>query len=168
MLILISLAPTYFAINPNVDLMIVKQNIDTIQSRFDELDLTKVTPIDAASVVEARESIDYVETILSKPEIAISEKIIIRKHILKIQKDYKKLANKDFSLVPQANALSETKNLSDIAPNIENISTVTDYAPWWIIAMISISLGLGTMIGWKRIVITIGEKIGKDKLTYAQ
>jgi phosphate/sulfate permease len=34
--------------------------------------------------------------------------------------------------------------------------------------MISLSLGLGTMIGWKRIVITIGEKIGKDKLTYAQ
>lgn len=60
------------------------------------------------------------------------------------------------------------KNLDDIAPNIEVISTVTDYAPWWIIAMISISLGLGTMIGWKRIVITIGEKIGKDKLTYAQ
>lgn len=48
------------------------------------------------------------------------------------------------------------------------ISTVTDYAPMWIIAMISISLGLGTMVGWKRIVITIGEKIGKDKLTYAQ
>lgn len=34
--------------------------------------------------------------------------------------------------------------------------------------MISVSLGLGTMVGWKRIVITIGEKIGKDKLTYAQ
>jgi PiT family inorganic phosphate transporter len=35
----------------------------------------------------------------------------------------------------------------------------------WIVAL---SLGLGTMIGWKRIVITIGEKIGKDHLTYAQ
>jgi PiT family inorganic phosphate transporter len=34
--------------------------------------------------------------------------------------------------------------------------------------MISISLGLGTMIGWKRIVRTIGEKIGKQHLTYAQ
>jgi inorganic phosphate transporter, PiT family len=45
---------------------------------------------------------------------------------------------------------------------------MTDYVPWWVIAMISISLGLGTMIGWKRIVITIGEKIGKEKLSYAQ
>ena len=34
--------------------------------------------------------------------------------------------------------------------------------------MISLSLGLGTMIGWKRIVITIGEKIGKTSMTYAQ
>ncbi len=34
--------------------------------------------------------------------------------------------------------------------------------------MISISLGLGTMIGWKRIVKTVGEKIGKEHLTYAQ
>ena len=58
--------------------------------------------------------------------------------------------------------------MSDISTNIASITEATDYAPWWIIAMISISLGLGTMIGWKRIVITIGEKIGKDKLTYAQ
>jgi PiT family inorganic phosphate transporter len=34
--------------------------------------------------------------------------------------------------------------------------------------MISISLGLGTMVGWRRIVVTIGEKIGKSHLTYAQ
>ena len=34
--------------------------------------------------------------------------------------------------------------------------------------MISVSLGLGTMIGWKRIVVTVGEKIGKTQLSYAQ
>jgi PiT family inorganic phosphate transporter len=37
-----------------------------------------------------------------------------------------------------------------------------------VIFMISIALGLGTMIGWKRIVVTIGEKIGKTHLNYAQ
>jgi phosphate/sulfate permease len=45
---------------------------------------------------------------------------------------------------------------------------VTDYSPTWVILIISMSLGLGTMIGWKRIVKTIGEKIGKEHLTYAQ
>jgi PiT family inorganic phosphate transporter len=37
-----------------------------------------------------------------------------------------------------------------------------------VIAAIAIALGLGTMVGWKRIVVTVGEKIGKSHLTYAQ
>lgn len=45
---------------------------------------------------------------------------------------------------------------------------LTDFAPIWVIAIISVSLGLGTMIGWKRIVVTIGEKIGNEHLNYAQ
>ena len=45
---------------------------------------------------------------------------------------------------------------------------LTDYAPTWVIGAIAVALGLGTMIGWKRIVITVGEKIGKSHLTYAQ
>ena len=44
----------------------------------------------------------------------------------------------------------------------------SDLAPLWVKALIAISLGVGTMIGWKRIVVTVGEKIGKDHLTYAQ
>ena len=44
----------------------------------------------------------------------------------------------------------------------------TDYVPFWVLIMVSLSLGLGTMVGWKRIVVTIGEKIGKQHLTYAQ
>jgi phosphate/sulfate permease len=168
MLILISLAPTYFAMNPDVDLTLVKHNVDIVQHRLDNLDLTKVSQTDAAVVLEAKDSINYIEGVITKAEIPLAERITIRKHILKIQKDYKIIASKEFSLIPQASAAWEIRNLDDIAPNIAVISTVTDYAPWWIIAMISISLGLGTMIGWKRIVITIGEKIGKDKLTYAQ
>lgn len=52
--------------------------------------------------------------------------------------------------------------------DIPGIIGGTEAIPYWVIIMISISLGLGTMVGWKRIVITIGEKIWKDKLTYAQ
>jgi PiT family inorganic phosphate transporter len=48
------------------------------------------------------------------------------------------------------------------------VRRVTDYAPKWVLLMISLSLGLGTMVGWKRIVRTVGEKIGKEHLTYAQ
>lgn len=40
--------------------------------------------------------------------------------------------------------------------------------PSWVIVLISIALGIGTMIGWKRIVVTIGEKIGKRHMTFAE
>ncbi|WP_435015389.1 inorganic phosphate transporter [Tundrisphaera sp. TA3] len=42
------------------------------------------------------------------------------------------------------------------------------YAPTWVAVVVAISLGLGTMVGWKRIVVTVGERIGKSHLTYAQ
>jgi len=44
----------------------------------------------------------------------------------------------------------------------------TKFIPSWVKVAVAIALGLGTMIGWKRIVVTVGEKIGKDHLTYAQ
>lgn len=49
-----------------------------------------------------------------------------------------------------------------------DLDKVTDFAPIWVIAIISTSLGIGTMVGWKRIVVTIGEKIGNEHLNYAQ
>ena len=44
----------------------------------------------------------------------------------------------------------------------------TKFIPLWVKISVAIALGLGTMIGWKRIVVTVGEKIGKSHLTYAQ
>ena len=44
----------------------------------------------------------------------------------------------------------------------------TKFIPNWVKVAVAIALGLGTMIGWKRIVVTVGEKIGKTHLTYAQ
>jgi PiT family inorganic phosphate transporter len=44
----------------------------------------------------------------------------------------------------------------------------TKFIPTWVKVAVAIALGLGTMVGWKRIVVTVGEKIGKQHLTYAQ
>ncbi|MGA8940342.1 MAG: inorganic phosphate transporter [Acidobacteriaceae bacterium] len=44
----------------------------------------------------------------------------------------------------------------------------TRYIPIWVKVAVALALGLGTMVGWKRIVVTVGEKIGKTHLTYAQ
>jgi PiT family inorganic phosphate transporter len=48
------------------------------------------------------------------------------------------------------------------------IDKSTKFIPTWVKIAVAIALGLGTMIGWKRIVITVGEKIGKTHLTYGQ
>jgi PiT family inorganic phosphate transporter len=50
----------------------------------------------------------------------------------------------------------------------KSLDNSTKFIPTWVKVAVAIALGLGTMIGWKRIVVTVGEKIGKDHLTYAQ
>jgi len=50
----------------------------------------------------------------------------------------------------------------------KHIDNATKFIPTWVKVAVAIALGLGTMIGWKRIVVTVGEKIGKEHLTYAQ
>jgi PiT family inorganic phosphate transporter len=48
------------------------------------------------------------------------------------------------------------------------LKSLTSFIPVWVKVAVALALGLGTMIGWKRIVVTVGEKIGKAHLTYAQ
>lgn len=50
----------------------------------------------------------------------------------------------------------------------KEIDDATKFIPIWVKVVVAIALGLGTMVGWKRIVVTVGEKIGKTHMTYAQ
>jgi PiT family inorganic phosphate transporter len=50
----------------------------------------------------------------------------------------------------------------------KQLDNATKFIPSWVKVAVAIALGLGTMIGWKRIVVTVGEKIGKTHLTYGQ
>lgn len=50
----------------------------------------------------------------------------------------------------------------------QQLNYVTKYIPSWVKMIVAVTLGLGTMVGWRRIVTTVGEKIGKTPLTYAQ
>ena len=50
----------------------------------------------------------------------------------------------------------------------KQLDYATKFIPLWVKISVAIALGLGTMIGWKRIVVTVGERIGKTHLTYGQ
>ncbi len=60
---------------------------------------------------------------------------------------------------------AEVKALNDYKAELDK---ATKFIPTWVKVAVAIALGLGTMIGWKRIVVTVDEKIGKEHLTYAQ
>jgi PiT family inorganic phosphate transporter len=51
---------------------------------------------------------------------------------------------------------------------VKKLQAGTRFIPLWVKIAVAVALGLGTMVGWKRIVVTVGEKIGKTHLTYAQ
>jgi len=94
---------------------------------------------------------------------ALPEKsrFMVRRDILLLTKESENLLkSKDVRL-----SLADRERLES---GVQEMRTFTDYAPTWVILIVALSLGLGTMVGWKRIVKTIGEKIGKEHLTYAQ
>ncbi len=68
--------------------------------------------------------------------------------------------------------LPDTNLNEDAVKNLVAFRTSLDestkFIPLWVKVSVAIALGLGTMVGWKRIVVTVGEKIGKSHLTYAQ
>ena len=72
-----------------------------------------------------------------------------------------------FLMKDKQNDLSKEDVLTLIAYK-DSLDTATKFIPNWVKIAVALALGLGTMIGWKRIVVTVGEKIGKTHLTYAQ
>ena len=60
---------------------------------------------------------------------------------------------------------SETATLKKFG---DGLQTGTRFIPLWVKVCVAVALGLGTMVGWKRIVVTVGERIGKQHLTYGQ
>ncbi len=64
--------------------------------------------------------------------------------------------------------LNQGKLKEDLGGFRRNIDSATKFIPNWVKVMVAIALGLGTMVGWKRIVVTVGEKIGKTGMNYGQ
>ena len=80
------------------------------------------------------------------------------------------LVSESFRLLPKAKGAPKLAD-ADVKV-IENykgfLDKSTKFIPTWVKVAVALALGLGTMVGWKRIVVTVGEKIGKTHMTYAQ
>ncbi|SDS30570.1 inorganic phosphate transporter, PiT family [Mucilaginibacter mallensis] len=157
MLILIAFVPAKFAVNhaiPNDKILLSLNNTEQVLSR------TTATGASQALILTTDSAIEKAKTQLAD-KVDTVKTYKFRKEIKAVSKGITAiLSSKDIKLVDQDRAT--------ITAASKQITGITDFAPIWVIATISISLGIGTMVGWKRIVVTIGEKIGNEHLNYAQ
>jgi PiT family inorganic phosphate transporter len=165
MLILIGILPAEFALKSDYDILKTYNDAVYIKSLVINSDASKLNASEHKLLDGIISNCDSLISITKgkseMSEISKPERFLVRKNVLLISNFSKKLLDKGNFPVSKNDTeklIKATKSLRDI----------TDYAPRWVIVMISISLGLGTMIGWKRIVKTVGEKIGKQHMSYAQ
>ncbi len=78
------------------------------------------------------------------------------------------LLGESISKLIKQHKISDPAEVKALAKYQTSLQGETKYIPVWVKVAVALALGLGTMIGWKRIVVTVGEKIGKEHLTYAQ
>jgi PiT family inorganic phosphate transporter len=78
------------------------------------------------------------------------------------------LVSETLAKMIKAKKLPATLDADALSAYQKNLKGVTSFIPVWVKVAIALALGLGTMVGWKRIVVTVGEKIGKAHLTYGQ
>lgn len=169
MIILISLAPTFFAIDSSKNISNMYGNVQAIETYVNKIDNNKLNTDEQAKLSKIKVDISDIHKVIeesdAKDEIAPAKRFEVRKDIIVISKSFDNILSKHKNY--QSLGINESE-YSHLKSNLKELRSFTEFAPWWVILMVSVSLGLGTMIGWKRIVVTIGEKIGKSHLSYAQ
>ena len=160
MLILIGILPTHYAINTKFDAAEVGRTLADIQH---------VEPIlaraggDAARAVT--DDLTHIREVLSDTaglkNLSSQARIDLRNRVLRADDQLGQFEN------AQAQFLSpgDKKALEQLRSQMRG---VVDFVVTWVIVAVALALGVGTTVGWKRVVVTVGEKIGKTHLSYAQ
>ncbi|MGR2826536.1 inorganic phosphate transporter [Acinetobacter sp. 1124_18A] len=183
MLILVGLVPLAYSLNKNLDTQQVQsfhqlssqtavflnQNKPELTDEKARVILTKyiqtkqqtpeVVPALASMTDHLGERVSSYNNLKDIPEAAISE---IRNDMY--------LSTTSFKRLDKANALpkmdqSQQKLVKEYRSSLDSF---LQYIPTWVKVAVALALGLGTMVGWKRIVVTVGERIGKHHMTYGQ
>jgi inorganic phosphate transporter, PiT family len=175
MIILIGVLPAYFALNPDYSTKQSGELIKSLKQVSESLDAKPTNAIRLASASSTMmslpktpnplaEEIEGIATFISKHDsfssINPSDRLKFRKQVLILEDHLKTME--------QSGAWMGSGEEEQMKKVRSQLRSIIDYAPSWVILAIAIALGCGTLVGWKRIVVTVGEKIGKSPLTYAQ
>jgi PiT family inorganic phosphate transporter len=186
MLILIGVLPGVYAINPDVSQAQVTQLVADSQAVQPALQ-TKVTstapiaPADAENALSdflksGAKANDTTFTALAYENTAIGGIVASAPTLDKLTDDQRKdLRTKTYlvgesigKLIKGGKTFTDPDQVKQLGGYKKELDSITKFIPLWVKFMVALCLGIGTMVGWKRIVVTIGEKIGKSHLTYAQ
>ena len=183
MLILIGTVPTAYALNHAVTYKDSQDFIAVSQQAADVLD-HYVTP--GAVIGDARDDVtDYIRskqfnanTMLAMRTLVndIGTETALYKEMKNVPNDRVRNFRNDLYLVSEVLRLTaksgqpkfSKEDAAVLANYKKHVDHSTRFIPTWVKVAVAMALGLGTMVGWKRIVVTVGEKIGKEHLTYAQ
>jgi PiT family inorganic phosphate transporter len=184
MLILIGTVPTAYALNHAVTAQDIQEFIAASEQAGHILD----RHVDKSGILGAdarTEVTDYIRTKQLQPDtiLALRELVEDLNHEVALYKVFKSVpaqdqtnVRNDMYVASEAIRLMQKSHNPAFTP-AENaalsnykskVDKATKFIPDWVKVAVALALGLGTMVGWKRIVVTVGEKIGKDHLTYAQ
>jgi PiT family inorganic phosphate transporter len=182
MLILVGTVPMAYALNRAMPIDHMTQFVAISTVTHDSL----MRSTEAAVPADTRATLsEYVRTKAYKPEV-VSALADVTGNIGQQIKEYGSLSKVPMAAVTNVRSdmylaseaikfidKNETiKFDADTKANLKafkkDIDDSTKFIPVWVKVIVAIALGLGTMVGWKRIVVTVGEKIGKSHLTYAQ
>jgi inorganic phosphate transporter, PiT family len=183
MLILIGTVPTAYALNHAVT---TKQSQDFIAVSQQAADILNKYVSPDAVISDAREEVTaFIRTKEFTPNTMLGLRQLVSDignetalfgELGKIPNDRVRNFRNDLYVVSEALRLMQKNHQPDIsaadwqglANYKKHVDNATKFIPGWVKVAVAMALGLGTMVGWKRIVVTVGEKIGKDHLTYGQ
>jgi len=182
MLILVGTVPMAYALNRAMPVDHMTQFVAVAQ--VTQASLAKASP--AAAPADPRKALsEYVRTKMLAPEVVPALAAVtgsigaqVKEHGTLARVPAEAVANvrNDMYLASEAIRFLEKNDAAgldaDAGKNLKafksEIDSATKFIPLWVKVAVAIALGLGTMVGWKRIVVTVGEKIGKTHMTYAQ
>jgi inorganic phosphate transporter, PiT family len=183
MLILIGTVPTAYALNHAMGYSQV-QDFSAVSQQAARVLESHVAP--STAVNDARTDLtDYIRTkefnptvILAAQELAtqIDREVTSYKSLANVPSTQQQNVRNDMYVESEALRLMaksksghfSTADSAVLANYKKHLDISTKFIPSWVKVAVALALGLGTMVGWKRIVVTVGEKIGKQHLTYAQ
>ena len=164
MLVLIGILPAQFALSERFGDHEIAVLVEESVKAYDTLAMSpsaKDSPAVAIVIEKLKPEFDSLRSIANTHQNAggALDRFEVRRQLLLAKSSIDRWIAKNGETFPDLKPLKES---------VGAFQEVTDYAPVWVVVLIALSIGLGTMIGWKRIVVTVGEKIGKTHLTYAQ